>query len=54
MDMTYVIMEKKSLKKLGYNKNSDIEYTSSSVFCSKGQPFLVEGKDVERYMHCLK
>ncbi|WP_039658496.1 elongation factor G [Clostridium tyrobutyricum] len=42
------------VKKIGYNKNSDIEYTSSSVFCSKGQPFLVEGKDVERYMHCLK
>lgn len=36
-----------------YNKDADPEYTSSSIFCSKGEGFLVKGKDVKEYMHCL-
>ena len=42
------------LKKSNYNKNADIDYTSSSIFCSKGQAYSVEGKHVKEYMHCLK
>lgn len=46
--------EEEVIEKIGYNKNADIEYTSTSVFCSKGQSFLVEGKDAKEYMHILK
>ena len=42
------------LEKSNYNKNADIDYTSSSIFCSKGQAYSVEGKHVKEYMHCLK
>lgn len=40
------------IERLGYNKNADIEYTSSSVFCSKGQGFVVPWNKVETYIHC--
>lgn len=40
--------------KIGYDRNADIEYTSTSVFCSKGQGFLVSGAEAKQYMHCLK
>ena len=46
--------EEEVIKRISYNKNADIEYTSTSVFCSKGQSFLVEGKDAKGYMHILK
>ena len=38
--------------KIGYNKNADIEYSSNSVFCSKGQGFIVPWDEAEKYMHC--
>lgn len=41
------------LEKVNYNKNADIDYTSSSIFCSKGQAYSVEADKVEKYMHCL-
>lgn len=40
------------LEKIAYNKNADIEYSSNSVFCSKGQGFIVPWDEVEKYMHC--
>lgn len=40
------------IKKLGYDKNADIEYSSSSIFCSKGQGFVVPWDKVEEYIHC--
>ncbi|WP_195987446.1 TetM/TetW/TetO/TetS family tetracycline resistance ribosomal protection protein [Clostridium sp. D53t1_180928_C8] len=40
------------LTKRNYNKNADIEYSSNSVFCSKGQGFIVPWNEVEEYMHC--
>lgn len=46
--------EEKVIKKIGYDRNADIEYTSTSIFCSKGQGFLVSGNEAETYMHCLK
>ena len=38
--------------KRNYNKNADIEYSSTSVFCSKGQGFIVPWNEAEKYMHC--
>ncbi len=40
------------IERLGYNKNADIEYSSSSIFCSKGQGFVVPWDKVEEYIHC--
>lgn len=40
------------IDKLEYDKNADIEYSSSSIFCSKGQGFMVPWIKVEEYLHC--
>lgn len=40
------------IERLGYDKNADIEYSSSSIFCSKGQGFVVPWNEVEEYIHC--
>lgn len=37
-----------------YNKDADTEYTSNSVFCSKGSGFIVKWDEVEKYLHCEK
>lgn len=42
------------INKIGYNRNSDMEYTSTSVFCSKGQSYLVPYDKAKEHMHCLK
>ena len=36
----------------GYNKNADINYTSTSVFCSHGQGYLVTWDKADEAMHC--
>ncbi|OOM77990.1 TetM/TetW/TetO/TetS family tetracycline resistance ribosomal protection protein [Clostridium sp. BL-8] len=36
----------------GYKKNADIEYTSTSVFCSHGQAYLVPWDEADEAMHC--
>lgn len=46
--------EEEVIEKIGYDKNIDIEYTSTSIFCSKGQSYLVKGEDAKEYMHCLE
>ncbi|WP_035288968.1 TetM/TetW/TetO/TetS family tetracycline resistance ribosomal protection protein [Clostridium sp. KNHs214] len=46
--------EEQIIKKMDYDKNADIEYTSTSIFCSKGQSFLIKADEAEKYMHCLK
>lgn len=40
------------IKNKGYNKNADIEYTSTSVFCSHGQGYLVPWDQADAAMHC--
>ncbi|MCS4473025.1 hypothetical protein JQ031_06505 [Clostridium botulinum] len=45
---------RRSYRKIAYDKNADIEYTSTSIFCSKGQAFLVKYDEAEEYMHCFK
>ncbi|MPQ44142.1 GTP-binding protein [Clostridium tarantellae] len=42
------------IKEIEYNKDKDREYTSSSIFCSKGQSYVIEGYKADDYMHCLK
>lgn len=42
------------IERIGYQKSADPEYTSSSIFCSKGQGYSVHWNEVENYMHCLK
>lgn len=42
------------IEKKAYQKESDTEYSSSSVFCSKGQSFSVSWDKAEDFMHCLK
>lgn len=44
--------EEEVIEDLGYNKNADIEYTSTSIFCSKGQSYLVSGSEAVSCMHC--
>lgn len=46
--------EEEIIKRKGYNKDADIEYTSSSVFCSKGQSYIVRWDEAEEKMHLLK
>ncbi|WHY92803.1 TetM/TetW/TetO/TetS family tetracycline resistance ribosomal protection protein [Neobacillus cucumis] len=41
------------IKRIGYDKNVDPDYTSSSIFCSKGQGFTVKWDEAEGMMHCL-
>ena len=40
------------IEKLAYDKNADIEYSSSSIFCAKGQGFVVPWDKVHEYLHC--
>lgn len=42
------------IEKIGYNKNADSEYTSSSIFCEKGKGYVVPWEEAEVAMHCLK
>lgn len=43
---------KEVLQKRNYDKDSDMLYTSNSIFCSKGQGYTVKGEDVKNHMHC--
>jgi len=41
------------IKRKGYIKNKDPQYTSSSIFCSKGQGYTVTWDKADDEMHCL-
>ncbi|MCI6276575.1 MAG: TetM/TetW/TetO/TetS family tetracycline resistance ribosomal protection protein [Clostridium sp.] len=45
--------EEEIIKEKDYNKDGDGEYTSASVFCSKGAGFVVKGSESDSYMHCI-
>ncbi|NGU41864.1 elongation factor G [Clostridium perfringens] len=45
--------EEEIIKKRAYDRNADIDYTSTSIFCSKGQAYLVKGEEAKEHMHCL-
>jgi translation elongation factor EF-G len=41
------------IQRLQYNKDADPKYTSTSIFCSKGQGYSVSWEEAEAHMHCL-
>ncbi len=41
------------IAKIGYDKNADPEYTSSSIFCAKGKGYAVPWDQAEAAMHCI-
>lgn len=45
--------EKEIIEKINYNKEADPEYTSTSIFCAKGQGYKVPWYEAEAAMHCL-
>ncbi|MGG0453260.1 translation factor GTPase family protein [Priestia megaterium] len=45
--------EEEVIEQIRYNKEADPEYSSSSVFCAKGQGYTVPWKEAEEKMHCL-
>lgn len=49
----YCHNEQEVIDRIGYNKHADPEYTSSSIFCSKGQAYVVAWDKAENHMHCL-
>lgn len=40
------------IEQIGYNKNADPEYTSSSIFCAKGKGYSVPWGEAKAAMHC--
>lgn len=46
--------EEAVIERIGYNKNADPEYSSSSIFCTKGKGYTVTWDEAEEAMHCLK
>ena len=42
------------INKINYNKDADKDNLSSSVFCSKGEAFVVSWDKVKEYSHCIK
>lgn len=41
------------INSIGYNKDADPEYTSTSIFCAKGTGYKVPWYEAEQAMHCL-
>ena len=39
------------IEKYSYNKDADEEFTSNSIFCSKGTSYSVKGSEIKEYMH---
>ncbi|WP_418300846.1 GTP-binding protein [Lysinibacillus fusiformis] len=40
------------IAQIGYDKNADPEYSSSSIFCSKGKGYSVPWQEAQAAMHC--
>ena len=41
------------IEEIGYDKNADPAYTSSSIFCAKGKGYSVPWDEAKDAMHCL-
>ncbi|WMJ77086.1 MULTISPECIES: GTP-binding protein [unclassified Sedimentibacter] len=41
------------INKIGYDKERDVENTSTSVFCTKGTSYTVPWYEAEKYMHTI-
>lgn len=42
------------IDKIEYRKDLDVEYPSSSIFCTKGKGYTVKWDVAKDYMHCIK
>ncbi|BES63725.1 TetM/TetW/TetO/TetS family tetracycline resistance ribosomal protection protein [Gottschalkiaceae bacterium SANA] len=42
------------IEQIAYDKVTDNEYPSSSIFCSRGKGYTVPWENAKDYMHCLK
>ena len=42
------------MEQIGYEKNADPEYSSSSIFCAKGKGYSVPWYEAKEAMHCVK
>ncbi|MEE1132528.1 MAG: translation factor GTPase family protein [Caryophanon sp.] len=42
------------IERIGYNKDADPDYTSSSIFCAKGKGYSVHWTEAAEAMHCVK
>ncbi|MFJ7919684.1 GTP-binding protein [Lysinibacillus fusiformis] len=40
------------ITQIGYDKNADPEYSSSSIFCAKGKGYSVHWQEAQAAMHC--
>lgn len=40
------------IESIGYDKESDRDFPSASIFCSKGSGFVVAWDEADHYMHC--
>lgn len=40
------------IAQIGYDKNADPEYSSSSIFCAKGKGYTVPWQEAQAAMHC--
>ena len=45
--------EEEVIARIGYDKTADPLYTSTSIFCAKGQGYKVPWDEAEKAMHCL-
>ncbi|OIJ14264.1 elongation factor G [Anaerobacillus arseniciselenatis] len=45
--------EEEVIEHIGYNKDADSDYTSSSIFCAKGAGYSVPWDEAEEKMHAL-
>ena len=45
--------EEQVIERIGYNKEADPEYSSTSIFCAKGKGYPVPWKEARDAMHCL-
>jgi len=43
---------KEVIEEINYDKDSDIEYTSTSIFCAKGAGYPVKWDEAKSHMHC--
>ncbi|GIO92535.1 GTP-binding protein [Paenibacillus lactis] len=43
--------EEEVIRRIGYDKNADPEYTSSSIFCAKGAGYAVPWDEADKLMH---
>jgi len=44
--------QKEVINRIGYDRDGDVGYPAYSIFCAKGQGYVVSSKDAKAHMHC--